>query len=1189
MKGIVRLVKTHTDPVTGETSVTEDRTVSNSLAIQYFENYMDRTNIQRGQDWDIELSEYPFAGAGAELDNKAITGTRNNYTYTPHSSSSPGIHQWIYTFNPPASVDRVIRSISLEDFTILELWDSPCIQTTTETLTVYYNLINELAVPADYPNLTPSQLDRFQQMYWLDNNTLDTLVRSGKARASISNFPAELINDINFAEALGVNFRPHAELDSIIPWDNSQSPNFVSAAEEGYVRFFTNDYNTATASTGRLLSSVTFRFASSSNNTWLSYIAPAQNLLPAGASKVQNTFSRNSIDPGFQFENTGTSATGTGTVVIDDNDTWTGPDGFATKYKIEIVTGGNVALNEVTYRLRRQYYTGDHGANGGAAPVVVVNQPRRDQNGAEFPLSADLDFSRQHGVPTWHVESLGRDTRIETAPNVIKFKIPDFVSWDKTGITFNSIAGKQQVHLDASSVPALPVTNIMQIAIYEDYDIIVACRNTGLWRVVWDETTRTVSSVTSINGTSSIAIDNTKCWGVQIKSVDQSLWALYSNSANDSYVLVRSLDKGATWVGYDSTTATQFAIPGLTDSAASQHPTSLHIDPIHPDDRFLISYNSAADGAISTDTAGTYSWWSRANSSPTSDAVGGTLSNSYIGTKFKSTSAIACTRSGIWLSLRHNTGFSTQWYTLHATRFGENFTTTSQGSVKLGTPAIPLAYENEEEIYVNPGSSQIVKTSDWATTIVSPITSSILFTPSISPSLLSSAGAIFSSATINAITDGNTYPVTHLGSNLFLFAADEFSASNSTYRDMAAYSVFVAAYTGHSSFSTINYGLSEVFGWDGTKWVKGDASPKIASFSREPILDGLAVTFGGTGVFVAGESYDTYLYNGIVKDNATAISNLRGNLLQAFPKVAQASTGVIPAPSNATVTEPLYGLFDTASSNSSPVMTYRRNGYHWKKGRNRTNYTANLVFEHTLTGDFTLKLRPANYYHLSTSTPGTSNGFFALINSATPVSSTLSTAASEFSARDKFIWSLPTSNAPSNEIVCAFSSTSTSSFMDFTTTLTNYTLNDWIVCSRVGTTIRWSHESATTGTQVLYTGATARPDTLMPIITQFNTDLVLGDSEVTFVETRCLVDIGDPVAQTGRFDPKFRKLVTFPDFRPQNTVTIDGVQAVINYHNTQPPAPGEVNVLPYSGRLWCNPADVGKTISASFIYVQDIN
>jgi hypothetical protein len=119
-----------------------------------------------------------------------------------------------------------------------------------------------------------------------------------------------------------------------------------------------------------------------------------------------------------------------------------------------------------------------------------------------------------------------------------------------------------------------------------------------------------------------------------------------------------------------------------------------------------------------------------------------------------------------------------------------------------------------------------------------------------------------------------------------------------------------------------------------------------------------------------------------------------------------------------------------------------------------------------------------------------------------------------------------------------------------------------------------------------------RTDSYIPVTVMSgstNNNIIITDSRVTFNEDRCLINIGDNSSQTGRFDPRFRKIITLPEFRHLNSVTINGVPAVINYDVFGEPSQGEVNVLPYSGRLQCSPADVGKTFAGSFVYQQDFN
>ena len=101
-------------------------------------------------------------------------------------------------------------------------------------------------------------------------------------------------------------------------------------------------------------------------------------------------------------------------------------------------------------------------------------------------------------------------------------------------------------------------------------------------------------------------------------------------------------------------------------------------------------------------------------------------------------------------------------------------------------------------------------------------------------------------------------------------------------------------------------------------------------------------------------------------------------------------------------------------------------------------------------------------------------------------------------------------------------------------------------------------------------------------------DFLVDDAEVTYSNNQRLVSIGNGV-DTGSYDSDFRKVVTSSKIREQyNSINIDGTPATINY-DFSTPAAGEVTILPFSGRLWCNSADAGSTITGSMGYVKRLN
>lgn len=1195
MKGIVRLVKTKQDPTTGKEIVTEDRTVENELSVLYYDRFVNGS-IPDGDTLEVWISEYDFVGPGADLSflgvNAYISGTRNSYTYTPNTSTTPGIHQWSYTFNPPAATDRTIRSISVSNMTILSVYSDPCIQTPGETLTVFYNIINELASPADYPDMSEAQLERFQKIFWLGDN--DITIQNLIPEMRLSNIPASVMNASGFSERLGNTNGGTASSSSvltvIVPEEGDV--DYKQSSEEGYFRGSRN-FASATTNIGLLVSSVRFNGKYTNQSLGLNRIAPARDILPLGTSTIQNTFHRNSLDIGSSYQDTGQQGNGTGTITIDDTDGWIGPNSFASKYKIEIVNGGDLSLGEVTYRIYKQYHTGDQSNTGISAAYQVPCQPYKNSSFVNLGTSNGSIFDNQHGVPTWDTDSHNSDVVITDSPNLVKFRVPEFISWDKTGISFNNISGEPQVHLDNITEPSFTAAAIMQVVVAKNYDIYIACRLTGLWRVIWDHQNRTVSSVTNIVGTGSITLNNTQCWGVQVKESDQSLWALYSSQDGVTYVMNKSTDNGVTWSEqYDPTTDPQFSILGLTDSGGEAYPITIHIDPTHADDRFLIPISFNQDGSLTRGDSRSYAWWSRGASSPSSDGQLQFHSNNfaYTASRFKSASCTRCTLSGIWLSLGDDRGGNSgQVRALDAAKYGDPFVEVKSTSGLSNSLNIPLIVEDGEEV-LRSDSSELIKTSDWSSTVPGSVPSTLL-SSATSPSLINSITSICGP---DAQTPENAWrPLAqyylHLGANLHLMTPGLLTEYAQW---VSGGSVGYTALHGSALFSTIDWGMYEVYGWNGTGWERGITTPRAASTNRETIIDGLGLTFSGSGAtsFISNESFDTYVYNGVLKDNATTLTNIRGELLYGFPRAGSTSATVIPTAPNNVVTEPMWGFRWDERDGEPETVVYSRRGYHSTETFN--NNDLGVFFEHAYEGDFTLKIKVGNMYAQADSGFSLNDVQFVIMDASIP-SDDLITPDQNFSVtrdQERFYPRYSNIANPSGQIEYAFvADASTASATQGTQQTTQ---DDWWVFNRTGNTVAWSYEDVTAGTTtILYTSSESRSAAAYRPLLLINErqPISITDSEATFTENRCLIDLGDSVLQTGRFDPKFRKIVTTPDLRKDNIVTMDGVEVIVNYDTHIPPAVGEVNMLPYSGRLWCNQADAGRTITATFNYIRDFN
>jgi hypothetical protein len=79
------------------------------------------------------------------------------------------------------------------------------------------------------------------------------------------------------------------------------------------------------------------------------------------------------------------------------------------------------------------------------------------------------------------------------------------------------------------------------------------------------------------------------------------------------------------------------------------------------------------------------------------------------------------------------------------------------------------------------------------------------------------------------------------------------------------------------------------------------------------------------------------------------------------------------------------------------------------------------------------------------------------------------------------------------------------------------------------------------------------------------------------------VKIGRSINNTGAFNPQFFTIDS--DTRNTNFVTIGGVPAIAYRYDGTPPGATEVGIDPYMGTLHFNPADEGKTVSATYTYM----
>lgn len=1135
------------------------------------------------------ISEFWAEGPGSTAGLSVTYGTFLEETFTAKTPTTAAYWNFKRRWDPPAdNTVRSIKSIGLESLSIVSL-GAEFIQ-------------NGRNVSL---GIQPQILDVTYRLYVSDGTTDFTCYPyAAPLLASAFNYGADAYVDDNTAWPRELLFHPWST-DDIDDNRMVQTFNNDSTEARTSVRTLTGDrrvidgvtymqgnWSTLTSDVGQLWAT-----AFVGNNRVNPTTKPVSIFRP-NMSAVQNTFGRS---PGnnLPYIDVDHLATGSGTVTIDDLAGWQRDCDLAKKYRILITSSGDQTT--ATYKLLRREWTGTKGntIRNSALFNLDKSSPARSASTGDYVASVDGITYRPHGLK-WHSYAGVYNSAQDLTGDfyVQPYIYPEYIAANSSGLTICHLSKPWQ-NVDVNSTIPLPVGGVCQIQHTADGTIYVACAVTGLWKV--ERTLGTpVNSVTAITRiTASNAEDDTKCRGFQIKKSDGSWWAIFGRE------MCKSTDNGATWTVYNNSTTPQFSITNVTDSVDNAiRIVSCTIDPNHADNRFIICLSSSY---TDSDTGGKFVWWSVGGSTSTSDALEGDVDMPALSSRLLSTRAVYCTQTGRWV-LNHPTGnaycriYSDYKGTLYS--FLSNYAqynTYGTPVAGLGVNAF-IAPDGTEYIigYANQ-SSLVTPANPGGENLLGQLVAYDINNLNLTVGQTNTSGAVdagignkwnqylgvgpnsivvgFSFVTLYNSNSKDTF--IYIGNGVYLYALQ------------AAYSAHQITTTGqaqHIPGGDVDQGVSlgfwKEYGWNGSAWVEGNPNSRTVHTSREALIDGLHVTFG-SGTYVNNEWYDTYVYKGILKDNATTFNfstevfktatfetsnlSLNGNLVSTVPS---ANVGpVVAEPMTAMTTSMYY-----ASNNNTVEAT---GPYHWlEPGVVAPNTAYGRVtvtpFSEKLEGDYEISFRVCQIYL-------TGAVFFVK-----PYSNdfTISSIASSTRTFKEYL-NVARTAAGSDKIRRATVTNWGGSAIYTSPDFTDANISDVYAIKRVsgvvsywrnGTLLYTSLVTDTSAHQfVFYCSSGSGPFS------------VIKDLKVNYTINRRYLDIGNGV-NTGRADPNFRKLVMHDTVRAKvHSVNIDGVPATLLWDSYTPPGPGQVNVMEYSGRLWFNEADAGKSVTGTFTYLKKLN
>lgn len=340
------------------------------------------------------------------------------------------------------------------------------------------------------------------------------------------------------------------------------------------------------------------------------------------------------------------------------------------------------------------------------------------------------------------------------------------------------------------------------------------------------------------------------------------------------------------------------------------------------------------------------------------------------------------------------------------------------------------------------------------------------------------------------------------------------------------------------------------YGWNSTtsQWELGNTDGKPVHTAMQDLPDGLKCSFTPTGSndFITNERWIGYVTDGLHKDNSTTA--VLGAAVQArnYYNTTDLSATTVPGTGLGATTE----KFSAYTLANNAAMSW--NGMVSAAYYDSSAVANSLRSELIVSGDFTFNFWALPY--AGTSTQSSANCWIGFYESSTP------TPTSKWAFRFS-----------SNGYVITEDDTAK-------TTVVAPTVAQKYTIKRVGSTITYLVNDV-----LVYTSTITNANPLRGIIRMPTADAgrAFYDMSLTYNETRPVLKIGNPVNQTGVYDPNYAMIEAWLTTPSTISVTLNGVAATVITDPTVSPAAGQVLLLQKAGMLVFNPADAGKTVACT--------
>lgn len=378
------------------------------------------------------------------------------------------------------------------------------------------------------------------------------------------------------------------------------------------------------------------------------------------------------------------------------------------------------------------------------------------------------------------------------------------------------------------------------------------------------------------------------------------------------------------------------------------------------------------------------------------------------------------------------------------------------------------------------------------------------------------------------------------------------------------------AYSGPSLRNAVGGGVSQSWtkwGWDSanSKWVKGStASCPVSTGTPISLPNGTTVKWNADNVasaFIVGEFWLGYIYDGIHKDNSTSTTfGYIRNSRDSYRTKDLSSNTITASGSSRTIAlsfDTLYSDMDTrilSWGGTTATGAYSR----YTEMTNQPSVDTLPYSEYRPTGNFKIVFKANPGSRIS----GDSyNG-----NARMGITRNRQTTGWDvgFGYRSGKYYVYDKLNRPVND--------------------TAYSKDSVFTIERVGTSVTL----AVDGTVVYTVGDYGSQKTDI-ICGFYNEDVMFfRETKLTYIESRPYVTIGNVTNSTGIYDKNFAMVESWASNPSTAKITINGTQAKILTDPLVDPASGEVLLLQKSGTLIFNTANIGASVTADTVILQEL-